>query len=109
MSRGIPTGYLGTLEQRLAETETALFNTLNALGAVRNQEGNISQDVMISREPGTMVARDTNVNKTGRMAEWKRYPLQSSTDLEEWYEFFQHTQQESPGIILWLPLEGFYA
>ncbi|KAH8586034.1 hypothetical protein B0O99DRAFT_645574 [Bisporella sp. PMI_857] len=90
--RGIPTGYLASLEQRLSETEAALYNALSELrnskeqGALSNYDGDF---IFVAPRH---LARDMNPNKIARMEEWKDYPLQDVQSLERWLEFFGSSQ-----------------
>jgi len=95
LSRGIPTGYLGTLEQRLTETENALSSVLRVL-----QDSGISttllDELLAQSESTTASGPETNINKTARMIEWKRYPLQSNKELLEWRRFFSNSLPTTP-------------
>ena len=75
--RGIPTGYLGLLEQRLNETEAALFGALSELRGLG------------SSKP---LQRDANPSKMTRMEEWKEYPLQGEGGLERWFQLLGTNQ-----------------
>ncbi|KAJ6093400.1 hypothetical protein N7486_008689 [Penicillium sp. IBT 16267x] len=71
--RGLPLGYLNQLEQRLAETEAALYGALVTLRAVRPSA------VVQASAKG-----DGQRQKSGRMEEWAQYPLQNWTGIEHW-------------------------
>ena len=74
--RGFPEGYLAGLEQRLAETERALFDTLRLLhdpqSTVTNSYG---EDNFIAKQ-----------NKSARLKEWERLPLVTTSDRWQWYQ-----------------------
>ncbi|KAH8653249.1 hypothetical protein BGZ60DRAFT_519762 [Tricladium varicosporioides] len=82
--KGIPTGYLGLLEQRLNETEEALYRALAELAALKSRANlSGSGDLQIH----DLALRDLNTNKHARMAEWKEYPLKKQEELERWQQF----------------------
>ncbi|KAH7386271.1 hypothetical protein BKA64DRAFT_680546 [Cadophora sp. MPI-SDFR-AT-0126] len=92
--RGIPTGYLGLLEQRLSETEILLYHALSELRALKLQQNTYSSI------PGTLdipdpIPRETNAPKQVRMEEWKEYPLKKEEDIERWRKFIGG-ETESP-------------
>ncbi|KAG4439780.1 hypothetical protein IFR05_004748 [Cadophora sp. M221] len=82
---GIPTGYLGLLEQRLGETEVVLYHALSELRALKLQNpfipipGNI-----VIPEP---IFRDPNPTKQFRMEEWREYRLRTRDEVERWRQF----------------------
>ncbi|KAJ6115968.1 hypothetical protein N7523_006385 [Penicillium sp. IBT 18751x] len=72
--RGLPLGYLNRLEERLAETEAALYGALMTLP---------------STSPTTVVqatAKPDSVRKpkAARMDGWSRLPLRTRSDLKRW-------------------------
>lgn len=72
--RGLPLGYLNQLEQRLAETESALYGALVTLRSMR---------------PTTVVQASTKPDsgqkqKAARMDEWSQLPLRGWADMERW-------------------------
>lgn len=73
MVRGLPTGYISALEQRLSETEAALY------AALRQSRGEPTEQ---------MTCQTTQLNdampRSARLAQWKRLPLASSTDMDLW-------------------------
>jgi hypothetical protein len=79
--RGIPTGYLNALEQRLNETEDALYNSLAELRELRSKNGHEDH----SREVVSISSRPANESKASRMEEWKRFPVKELRDLESWW------------------------
>ncbi|KAJ5624500.1 hypothetical protein N7510_000809 [Penicillium lagena] len=71
---GLPLGYLNQLEQRLAETEQALYGALVTLR---------------SMQPVTMIRacpkpETAPKQKAARVEEWTRLPLREWPDLERW-------------------------
>ncbi|KAJ5305977.1 hypothetical protein PENANT_c015G10781 [Penicillium antarcticum] len=71
--RGLPLGYLNQLEQRLAETESALYGALTALRSMG------SSAVQASAKTDTAPK-----HKTARMEEWSQLPLREWPDMERW-------------------------
>jgi len=101
--RGIPSGYISTLEQRLMETEGVLFCALSELRNLRSQPNSQPQ---MKLEPPTLAslgARETNPNKALRMAEWKEYPLRTNEQITRWEEFFSSKDRgtRSQGLSPW--------
>ncbi|KAE8449612.1 hypothetical protein EG329_007942 [Mollisiaceae sp. DMI_Dod_QoI] len=86
--RGIPSGYLGALETRLHETEAALYNALCELRRF-NQTGTFSYSNV--SEP--LSSHQSNTSKAFKLAEWRRYPLQTSKDVENWWNSFRASQE----------------
>lgn len=72
--RGLPLGYLSQLEQRLLETETALYGALVTLRSM--QPTTVAQ---VSAKP-----ESTQKQKAARMDEWAQLPLQGWSDMERW-------------------------
>ncbi|KGO76981.1 hypothetical protein PITC_004020 [Penicillium italicum] len=72
--RGLPLGYLNQLEERLAETESALYGALMAIRSM-------GQPTAVKAAAKT----DTSPkNKAARMEEWSQVPLRESPDMERW-------------------------
>ncbi|KAH7317681.1 hypothetical protein BKA65DRAFT_514968 [Rhexocercosporidium sp. MPI-PUGE-AT-0058] len=83
--RGIPTGYLGLLEQRLGETEVLLYQALSELQTLKLQ--NIFQSVPRSPAIPDPIPREVNPSKQVRMEEWREYPLRTADEVERWRRF----------------------
>jgi hypothetical protein len=79
--RGIPGGYLGALENRLNETEIALYNALCELRKLKLESAFTDHPDL--SEP--LQSRQADGNKYSRMNEWVRYPLKRSDELEIWW------------------------
>ncbi|KAJ5754033.1 uncharacterized protein N7511_008186 [Penicillium nucicola] len=71
--QSLPLGYLNQLEQRLTETESALYG---ALAALRSME---STAVPVSTKADTAPK-----HKAARMEEWSQLPLREWSDVERW-------------------------
>lgn len=72
--RGLPLGYLNQLEERLAETESALYGALMTIRSM-------GQPTPIQ----TTAKTDTSPkNKAARMDEWSQLPLREWPDMERW-------------------------
>ncbi|OQD67917.1 hypothetical protein PENPOL_c003G02510 [Penicillium polonicum] len=71
---GLPLGYLNQLEERLAETESALYGALMAIRSM-------GQSTAVQ----TPAKTDTSPkNKAARMEEWAQLPLREWPDMERW-------------------------
>ena len=79
--RGIPGGYLSALEQRLHETEIALYNALCELRKIKSESAFTDHPDL--SEP--LRSHQAATNKYSRMAEWIRYPLNRSDEVENWW------------------------
>lgn len=72
--RGLPLGYLNQLEERLAETESALYGALITIRSM-------GQPTAVQ----TPAKTDTSPkNKAARMEEWSQLPLREWPDMERW-------------------------
>ncbi|CRK37512.1 hypothetical protein BN1708_007382 [Verticillium longisporum] len=78
--RGIPFGYLTKLENRLAETESALFRTLASIVDSQSLEA-----AMAGPAPSSS-SWTPRQNKVDRVTEWDNTPLRTSDDLLSWYQ-----------------------
>lgn len=72
-SRGLPLGYLNQLEQRLSETEAALYGALATLQTIKPTS-------IVQASPKV----DTHKTKSMRMEEWSKLPLQAWPDMGQW-------------------------
>jgi hypothetical protein len=82
--RGLPGGYLSTLEQRLSDTETVLFDAITELQRVKE---NMSPHLSF-RAVHLNSARPSKITRTSRPAEWSKYPLKCPEDVEHrWMSF----------------------
>ncbi|KAJ5194222.1 transcriptional regulator family: Fungal Specific TF [Penicillium cf. griseofulvum] len=71
---GLPLGYLNQLEERLAETESALYGALMTLRSMGQ-----STAVQTPAQTDT-----TPKHKVARMEEWSQLPLREWPDMERW-------------------------
>ncbi|CAG8890692.1 unnamed protein product [Penicillium egyptiacum] len=74
MARGLPLGYLNQLEQRLAETESALYGalmTIRSMGQAEAVQTTTKTDI-------------SHKHKAARMEEWSQLPLREWPDMERW-------------------------
>ncbi|CAG8960436.1 hypothetical protein HYFRA_00008155 [Hymenoscyphus fraxineus] len=90
--RGIPTGYLGLLEQRLQKTEEALYKTLSELKLLKDNQSGPDKPTIPA-----LKSYDANTSKQTRMEEWKDYPLESSQDLENWQRYMRSNEVSVQG------------
>ncbi|KAG4425650.1 hypothetical protein IFR04_001112 [Cadophora malorum] len=103
--RGIPGGYVAALEVRLIETEVALYNVLCELRDI-NQTGRFSSggplpysvpDALLRRQHG-----QGNESKVLKMGEWKRLPLSTPEDVQNWWT----SLRAEHGIVDQIPEHG---
>lgn len=81
MNRGIPSGYIALLEQRLLETEIVLFELLTPLHHSHIPQHRVSQD---ARE---ILAKVSNAqSKNEKIEEWKRLPLALDEQRQQWLQ-----------------------
>lgn len=92
LRRGLPLGYLNQLEQRLSETEAALYSALATLRAIQP-----TTLVQASPNPGSM-----HKQKAARMDEWNQLPLRGWPDMERWLagmsQQFSIEQTHTPSV-----------
>lgn len=102
LRRGLPLGYLNQLEQRLSETEAALYSALATLRAI---------------QPTTLVQASPNTGsmhkqKAARMDEWNQLPLREWSDMERWLagmsQQFSIEQTHTPSVPFMEPSEGSF-
>ncbi|KAF2108172.1 hypothetical protein BDV96DRAFT_672276 [Lophiotrema nucula] len=79
--RGIPAAYITSLEQRLLETEAALFA---ALAAVQRQDDDEPNSVDWPNP--IMRTAWSGRTKIDRQEEWRQFPLESAQQLAAWYQ-----------------------
>ncbi|KAK0112093.1 hypothetical protein ONS96_001352 [Cadophora gregata f. sp. sojae] len=94
--RGIPTGYLGLLEQRLGETEVLLYRALSELRALKLQQ-NSYPGVTSTLDIPDPITREANAPKPVRMEEWKEYPLKYEEEVERWRQYMSGGRETSIG------------
>lgn len=82
LPRGLPLGYLTQLEQRLADTELALFEALATLRSLGHDETVL---VKASVKPGNESSKQ---GKQARMEDWGRLPLRDgmTQDIRAWLQ-----------------------
>jgi hypothetical protein len=85
--RGLPSGYLANIEERLAQTEVALLQALSTLHASGVQA---QLDQHQPRAPYVPVVRtrelEFNEVRIARVEEWKSYPLETPVQLQRWMQ-----------------------
>jgi hypothetical protein len=81
--RGFPEGYLAALEQRLCDTEIALFETLMLLRDPQNLPQSLSESPEVSTAFRQLNAEQS---KSTRTDEWNRMPLHSYDQRRAWLE-----------------------
>ncbi|KAH8806036.1 hypothetical protein F5884DRAFT_468578 [Xylogone sp. PMI_703] len=80
--RGIPAGYISSLEQRLLETEVALFE---ALSVINNPQYRNDETHTESSLAGVLSDQSTRQSKEAKIEEWKRLPLRTSAQRQTWW------------------------
>jgi hypothetical protein len=79
--RGLPVLYMTSLENRLHDTEAALYSTLSAL------RGHGIDDFKGPVSAGNMYpAERPQRSKAEKQAEWKQQPLRTKEDLLAWFQ-----------------------
>lgn len=81
--RGIPSGYISNLEQRLVETETALFEALSFASFSLGQGDNPQSETHV-REAFT--DHSAAQSKDEKVEEWKRLPLSFKDQRQAWLQ-----------------------
>ncbi|PYI09589.1 hypothetical protein BO78DRAFT_467735 [Aspergillus sclerotiicarbonarius CBS 121057] len=76
--RGLPLGYLTQLEQRLADTELALFEALTTLRSLGHGDDLVKASLKVEVEE--------RQGKNARMGEWGRLPLRDQSDIQRWWQ-----------------------
>ena len=84
--RGFPEGYLSGLEQRLTQTELALFEALTSFTAVQASQAECSAHGLTGPIAGAFKNQALATGKAGRMAEWERLPLDTREGMRRWYQ-----------------------
>ncbi|KFY31345.1 hypothetical protein V493_01185 [Pseudogymnoascus sp. VKM F-4281 (FW-2241)] len=81
---GIPTGYISSLEERLIETEIALFDALSFINIHFHQGGNTQ--VEPSQYHDAFTTHSTSLSKQAKVKEWRRLPLTSEDQQKAWLQ-----------------------
>ncbi|CAD0018218.1 unnamed protein product [Aureobasidium pullulans] len=82
--RGLPSGYIAKIEDRLAHTEAAL---LQALSTIHASEARAIENVLPAGPTSETVERqqlEFNEIRIAKVEEWQRYPLDSEQQQREW-------------------------
>jgi len=80
--RGIPTGYIFRLEQRLVETEIALFQTLSALHSFQTQTLVEDLNPEVSE---VFTEHSIEQSKAAKDEEWENLPLETEEQRQQWW------------------------
>lgn len=70
------------MEQRLSDTESALYDVVAKLQRIN---AGLNPSSTSSRQARLNSTRPSKRTKTSRLAEWTMYPLKSSEDIERWW------------------------
>lgn len=76
--RGLPAGYLNSLEKRLLETERALFFALAEIHANSRESDDYSS-------AGSRLIKPSPQTKADLVQSWQRHPLQNRGDAKSWF------------------------
>ncbi|KAH0276767.1 putative acylamino-acid-releasing enzyme, partial [Aureobasidium melanogenum] len=91
-ARGLPSGYIASIEERLAQTEAALLQALSTIHGAQ---------VAGSRSPpaATEKARDMEYNEVriAKVEEWQKYPLDTQEHQWDWMQYKFATDPASIG------------
>ncbi|KAH7310243.1 hypothetical protein BKA65DRAFT_518696 [Rhexocercosporidium sp. MPI-PUGE-AT-0058] len=79
--RGIPSGFISNLEQRLLETEAALFEALLFIDTQSHQNPLPEEE---SLQRGEFIQRGRGQPRDAKVEEWKRLPLNSAEHQRAW-------------------------
>ncbi|KUI63745.1 hypothetical protein VM1G_10592 [Cytospora mali] len=87
--RGIPAGYVNTLEKRLAETERALFFALAEIHAGVVARDDYESPALRQTMGESVLSSPTPItqqDKAKLMASWARTPLADREQVQKWFE-----------------------
>ncbi|OBT86142.1 hypothetical protein VE02_05743 [Pseudogymnoascus sp. 03VT05] len=82
--QGIPSGYISSLEERLIETEIALFEALSFINVHFHQSGNTQFEP--SQYHDAFTNHSTSLSKQAKVEEWKRLPLMFEDQQKAWLQ-----------------------
>ncbi|KFX85803.1 hypothetical protein V490_09399 [Pseudogymnoascus sp. VKM F-3557] len=82
--RGIPSGYISSLEERLIETEIALFEALSFINTHFHQDSSIRTKPSQNRDAFTEY--NMSLSKQAKVEEWKCIPLTSEDQRKTWWQ-----------------------
>ena len=80
--RGIPSGYISFIEQRLLETE---FLCLELLSAIYNSKIVIEQHTLSDHERRLLAGLEEKQPKSAKIQEWKSFPLATDEQRRNWW------------------------
>ncbi|KAI4848866.1 hypothetical protein E4T44_03686 [Aureobasidium sp. EXF-8845] len=77
-AKGLPSGYLANIEERLAQTEVALLQALSTLHASEVRVRPEQHQLLVSdRAAGKARELEFNEVRIARVEEWKKFPLET--------------------------------
>lgn len=83
-NRGIPSGYISSLEERLIETEIALFEALSFINIHFHQDSNTRSESSQYRDAFT--ENSMTLSKQAKVEEWKCIPLTFEDQRKTWFQ-----------------------
>ncbi|OBT77058.1 hypothetical protein VF21_02877 [Pseudogymnoascus sp. 05NY08] len=90
---GIPSGYISSLEERLIETEIALFEALSFINIHFHQGGNTQFEP--SQYHDAFTNHSTALSKQAKVEEWKRLPLMFEDQQKAWLQEKLHVARRT--------------
>jgi hypothetical protein len=91
-NRGIPSGYISSLEERLLETEIALFEALSFINIHFHQGDNTQAESSQYRD--AFADHSTALSKQAKVEEWKRLPLTFEDQQKAWLQEKLHVARD---------------
>lgn len=93
--RGIPSGYLSFVEQRLVETEIVVLELLNAIYSTRIP---INPQPLPDNARRTLLEESQKQAKTAKIDEWKRLPITTGAQQRAWWIKKNECIRDTDGI-----------
>jgi hypothetical protein len=79
--RGLPAAYITSLENRLRDTEAALYSALRALQDLSGD----TPSIQLHADDMSKAFSRAQCSKADKQNDWTRHPLQTSEDLLAWF------------------------
>ncbi|KAH0347123.1 hypothetical protein KCU81_g3602, partial [Aureobasidium melanogenum] len=98
--RGLPSGYIASIEDRLAQTEAAL---LQALSTIHGSQVESRSPPAIPEKPRDMEFNEVRIAK---VEEWQKYPLDTEEHQRNWMQYKLATNPGSSALTILNTQEG---
>ena len=83
--RGLPSGYLANIEERLARTENALLQALSTIhGSESRQDSGQRHSQVSTATTGSSRELEFNEVRIARVEEWQKFPLETAEQQQHW-------------------------